>query len=338
MENRERYALEVVRLLDIVYDGILILDSQQKILYLNKKAAYFIGIDQEKALDLELLKMDIDPKISELVRNYKSDTSASDTEIHIGDEEKQSWIELNIFGKDGYMVVCFRDISVRKESEEKYRMAYESIRTLNSHSLKIREEERTLLSREIHDQLGQRLTGMKMEVDFILKKSTNLDDFAKEKLEGILRQIERTVSTIRNISRSLRPGILDDFGLLAALEWQAEDFTKSVQIPVFFQFGGNEKPVENQKATAIFRVFQECLTNIMRHSQCSHVKVELDFGPTAVKLMIVDNGLGFDTKILNNTKSLGILGMKERAESFGGSLEIQSSPGNGTKTILTMPY
>ncbi|MCH6234223.1 histidine kinase [Cognataquiflexum rubidum] len=338
MVTREKVAMEVFKLLDIVSDGILILDNQVKILYLNKVAAFFLGIDQEKALDQEFLKLAIDPQISGLVHNYKSDKSTSSIEIHVGEGEKQSWIELKIYGKDEYVIVCFRDISARKEGEEKYKMAYESIRFLNSHSQKIKEEERTLLSREIHDQLGQRLTGMKMEVDFILKKSSNLDDFAKEKLQGVLKQIERTVSTIRNISRSLRPGILDDFGLLAALEWQAEEFKKTVQIPVFFQYGGKEKPIENQKATAIFRVFQECLTNIMRHSQCSHVKVEIDFGPMALKLMIVDNGSGFDTKILNNTKSLGILGMKERAESFGGSFDIQSSPGDGTKTILTMPY
>lgn len=338
MENRKKYALEVVKLLDIVYDGILLLDNQEKILFLNKKAAFFLGIDQEKALDQEFLELDIDPQISGLVHDYILDKSTSSTEIHMGEGEKQSWMELKIYGKDEYVIVCFRDISARKESEEKYRMAYESIRILNSHSQKIREEERTFLSREIHDQLGQRLTGMKMEVDFILKKSPNLDDFTKEKLQDVLKQIDRTVSTVRNISRNLRPGILDDFGLLAALEWQAEEFTKSVNIPVFFQFVGEEKPIENQKATAVFRVFQECLTNIMRHSQCSHVKVELDFEPTAVKLVIVDNGLGFDTKILNNTKSLGILGMKERTESFGGNLEIQSSPGDGTKTILTMPY
>jgi signal transduction histidine kinase len=235
-------------------------------------------------------------------------------------------------------VVCFRDISGRKEIEEKYRLSYESIRNLNSHSEKIREDERTQLSREIHDQLGQRLTGMKMEIDFLLKKSKDLDDFAKGKLQTVLHQIDRTVSTIRNIARNLRPGILDDFGLLAALEWQADEFTKSARIPVFFQYEGEEKPMDNQKSTAIFRVFQECLTNIMRHSKCSTVNVIVDFGPDAVILIVSDNGLGFDSEILKNTKSLGILGMKERAQSFSGDFEMHSAPGEGTKSILTMPY
>jgi signal transduction histidine kinase len=338
MENRKKYALEVVKLLDIVYDGILLLDSQEKILFLNKKAAFFLGIDQKKVLDQEFLKLNIDPQISGLVHNYMSDRSISSSEIHMGEGEKPSWIELKIYGKDEYVIVCFRDISTRKEGEEKYRMAYESIRILNSHSQKIREDERAVLSREIHDQLGQRLTGMKMEVEYILKKSPNLDDFTKEKLQDVLKQIDRTVSTVRNISRNLRPGILDDFGLLAALEWQADEFTKSAGIPVFFEYKGEERPMENQKATAVFRIFQECMTNIMRHSKCTHVNVEVVFDSESIMITIIDDGSGFDQEILKNTKSLGILGMRERTESFGGNFNIQSAPGKGTTTILTIPY
>lgn len=334
----EKDALKAVKLLDIVSDGILLLDGGDKIIFINRQAAFFLGVDQETAYGQNFKNLKGEKVIFDLVSQFKSGHPDSITEMQLGPEKNQSWVEVKIYNQEECLIICFRDISGRKEIEEKSRIAYESIRNLNSHSQKIREDERTMLSREIHDQLGQHLTGMKMEVDFILKKSPILDDFAKEKLQVVLKQIERTVGTIRNISRNLRPGILDDFGLLAALEWHAEEFSKSVKIPVFLQYEGEEKSPDHQKATAIFRVFQESLTNIMRHAECRHVNVKVAFGPEAINLSIIDNGRGFDPNILKDTKSLGILGMKERAESFGGNYAIQSAPGEGTTTVLTMPY
>ncbi|MCH6200907.1 histidine kinase [Aquiflexum sp. LQ15W] len=338
MSIKEKEGFEVISLLDNLSAGILLLDDQGKIIYINKMAAFILKIDEESASGQDFEKLNKDELVSELVNKFKIDRLPKGAEMQWGIGQNQSWVEIKINAEKDAVIIYFKNITERKEIEEKFRSAYESIRNLNFHSQKIREDERTVLSREIHDQLGQRLTGMKMEVDYILKKSSNLDDITKEKLQGVLKQIERTVSTIRNISRNLRPGILDDFGLLAALEWQADEFTKSVNIPVFFKYNGEEKPLENQKATAIFRIFQECMTNIMRHSHCTHVNVEVVFGPKALKLTVRDDGLGFDPMTLKNTKSLGILGMKERAESFAGEFTLNTAPGEGTKSILYMPY
>jgi signal transduction histidine kinase len=338
MSKTRKEGFELIQLLDNLSAGILLLDSQEKIIYINKMASFALGIEEETFFGQDFEKLNKNELVFDLVNEFKSDRLPSSTEIKLEIDQNQFWVEVKIYSQEQATIVYFRDITGRKEIEVKYKSAYESIRNLNSHSQKIREDERTVLSREIHDQLGQRLTGMKMEVEYILKKSQYIDDFAKEKLQGVLKQIERTVGTIRNISRNLRPGILDDFGLLAALEWQADEFTKSAGIPVFFKYKGEEKPLENQKATAIFRIFQECMTNIMRHSLCSHVNVEVAFGPKGLKLTVIDDGKGFDPEILKDTKSLGILGMQERTESFGGDFNIQSTPGKGTTTILTMPY
>ncbi|MCL6259932.1 histidine kinase [Aquiflexum sp. TKW24L] len=338
MLNNELDALKVLTLLDNVASGLMVLDGDEKIIYINQQASVFLGVNQNKVCGKEFSTLKIEPLIFDLVSKFKSDNSTSSLEVEMLDGTKLVCVGVKIFGQGNSVILYFDDITERKEIGEKYRQDYLAIKNLNSQSQKIREDERALLSREIHDQLGQRLTGMKMEIDFILKKSPDLDDFAKEKLHVVLKQIERTVSTIRNISRNLRPGILDDFGLLAALEWQAEEFTKSGRIPIFFQYEGVEKPMDNQKATAVFRVFQECLTNIMRHSKCSHVKVGVFFKSEGVWLSIFDNGLGFDPIILKDTKSLGILGMQERAESFGGDFKIQSAHGEGTKITLFIPY
>jgi PAS domain S-box-containing protein len=338
MLNNELDALEVVTLLDKITAGLLVLDGDGKVIYINQQASVFLGVDQKEVCGKKFSKLKIEPLIFDLVTKFKSDNSSSSIEVEMMNGPNLACVEVKIFEQGNSVLLYFNDISERKNIGEKYRQDYLAIKNLNSQSQKIREDERALLSREIHDQLGQRLTAMKMEIDFILKKSTYLDDFAKEKLHVVLKQIERTVSTIRNISRNLRPGILDDFGLLAALEWQGDEFTKSGRIPVFFQYEGVEKPMDTQKATAIFRVFQECLTNILRHSNCSHVNVGVFFESEGVKLSVFDNGLGFDPMILKETKSLGILGMQERAESFGGDFQIQTNPGEGTKITVYIPY
>jgi len=338
MSEAKKRSSDVIHLLDNLAGGILLLDRIGEIIYINKTAAFFLGIDSLSSCGLNFNSLKINELIYDLVEKFKKDLLPSCTEVQVEIDKNLFWIEVKIHIQEEALILYLRNITKRKEVEEKYKAAYESIRNLNSHSQKIREDERSLLSREIHDQLGQRLTGMKMEVEYILKKSNHLDDFAKEKLQVILKQIDRTVGTIRNISRNLRPGILDDFGLLAALEWHADEFTKSLNVPVFFKFSGKEKLFESQKATAIFRIFQECMTNIMRHSQCTHINVEVVFGTEGLKLTITDDGTGFDLNILKNTKSLGILGMQERTKSFGGDFNIQSKPGIGTTTILTMPY
>ncbi|MCR9014079.1 sensor histidine kinase [Aquiflexum gelatinilyticum] len=338
MAKAKKGSSDVIHLLDNLSGGILLLDNIGEIIYINKTAAFFLGIDPISSRGLDFNTLKINGLIYNLVEEFKRDFLPSCTELQIEIDQNLFWIEVKIHSQEEALILYLRNITKRKEVEEKYKASYESIRNLNSHSQKIREDERSLLSREIHDQLGQRLTGMKMEVEYILKKSNHLDDFAKEKLQVILKQIERTVGTIRNISRNLRPGILDDFGILAALEWQADEFTKSAGIPVFFKYKGEERSMENQKATAVFRIFQECMTNIMRHSKSTHVNVEVVFDSESIMITIIDDGAGFDQEILKNTKSLGILGMRERTESFGGNFNIQSAPGKGTTTILTIPY
>ncbi len=313
-------------------DGILVLDPDDQIIFINKKASEVLGWDQDKINRTNLKALDMDQKIVDFITKARNEATEIVEEIEV-----DSWLELEAIVKDDLLGIVIRDIRGRKKAQDEQKNSYESIRNLNTHMQLAREDERATLAREIHDQLGQRLTGFKMEIDYILRKSQHLESFVTEKLRNVINQIDRTIGTVRNISRNLRPGILDDFGLLAALEWQADEFTKTSGIPVFFQYLGEEKQTDNQKVTAIFRVYQESLTNIMRHAKCTHVNVLVSFGNEKIVLEVSDNGQGFDPAILKNQKSLGVFGMKERIESIGGKFEIESRKGQGTKVILEMP-
>jgi PAS domain S-box-containing protein len=327
-------SLKILALLDDFSDGFFVLDPDNKIIFINKKAAEILNLDKEKIIGTNLKDLAMDQSVNSFISKTRS--LKSKNVVEIGEDSLGSWLELEAIIHDDLLGIVIRDIKGRKEAEDEQKNSYESIRNLNTHMQLVREDERASLAREIHDQLGQRLTGFKMEIDYILKKSQNLENLVIEKLKNVINQIDRTIGTVRNISRNLRPGILDDFGLLAALEWQADEFTKTSGIPVFFQYQGEEKKMENQKVTAIFRVFQESLTNIMRHAKCKHVNVFVSFDNDKIVLEVADNGQGFDPLFLKNQKSLGVFGMKERIESFGGKFEIESFEGKGTKVRLEM--
>jgi signal transduction histidine kinase len=327
-------SLKILTLLDGFSDGFFVLDPDDKIIFINKKAAEILSLDNDKIIGTNIK----DINVAQSLYNFLSIARKAQGEnvVEIGEDSLGSHLEFEAISNSDLLGIVIRDIKGRKEAEAEQKNSYESIRSLNTHMQLVREDERASLAREIHDQLGQRLTGFKMEIDYILKKSQNLEGFVVEKLRNVINQIDRTIGTVRNISRNLRPGILDDFGLLAALEWQADEFTKTSGIPVFFQYQGEEKKMENQKVTAIFRVFQESLTNIMRHAKCKHVNVFVSFDNEKIVLEVTDNGQGFDPSILKNQKSLGVFGMKERIESFGGKFEIDSFEGKGTKVRLEM--
>lgn len=334
-KNNENVPLKILTLLDGISDGFFVLDPDDHVVFINEKAAEFLALDKQGIIGNNLNEQSINQNIKNFIA--KARTGSLRIVEEIGEDSLSSWLELEAIFYDGLIGLVMRDISERKEAQNEQKNSYESIRNLNAHIQLAREDERASLAREIHDQLGQRLTGFKMEIDYILRKSQSLESFVTEKLRNVIKQIDRTIGTVRNISRNLRPGILDDFGLLAALEWQADEFSKTSGIPVFFQYLGEERKMDNQKVTAIFRVYQESLTNIMRHAKCTHVNVMVSFGSKRIVLEVADNGQGFDPEILKNQKSLGVFGMKERIESIGGRFEIESIIGKGTKIKLEMP-
>lgn len=215
--------------------------------------------------------------------------------------------------------------------------AHDELRQLATHLQHVRENERTHIAREIHDELGQQLTGLKMDISWISKKLGPVEEQISVKLNDIIKLIDETVRTVRRISTELRPSILDDLGLVAAMEWQSDEFEKRFEITTDFVSNVTSIQLPTDTATGLFRIFQECLTNVMRHSKASHIESRLHVRDGNLTLQVRDNGEGFDIGEIGHKKTLGLLGMKERTLLMGGTCRINSRSGEGTTVEITVP-
>lgn len=249
-------------------------------------------------------------------------------------------IEVNAkFLSDMRFLVFIRDISGRKAAEAELQSSYKAIRKLTSYLQNVREDERTNIAREIHDELGQALTVLKMDFSWVNKKIKDIaDEPVLRRLEDILVMLNETVNTVRRISSNLRPSLLDDLGLAAAIEWQLSEFEKRFGIEVKFESLELKIPsnINKSVSTALFRILQESLTNIARHSSAKKVDVTLELYDEYIELSIKDNGIGFDVDSMSK-RTLGILGMKERAKMIAGDYDIKSIPGKGTTITVRAP-
>lgn len=211
----------------------------------------------------------------------------------------------------------------------------EQLRQLNAHLQAVREAERKHLSREIHDQLGGALTGLKMDVAQLKKSAT--EAAFKKQLETLSDAIDDNIRLIRQIATDLRPSLLDDFGVVAAIEWQLQDFQKRSGLHYQFNNTVEEVKIGSDASTALFRIFQETLTNIARHANATEVDVSLEEQADCLMLIVRDNGRGISTGELNASNSLGLAGMRERVHLLHGQIEIKGMRGEGTTVHVINP-
>jgi PAS domain S-box-containing protein len=241
-----------------------------------------------------------------------------------------------IFSGVEYLIGMGIDITEQVNAENVLHQRTEEIQKLTGYLQQIREEERTNISREIHDVLGQQLTGLKMDSSW-LRKRFESDTAASSRITEMILLIDDTIKTVRRISMQLRPGILDDLGLIAALDWQSAEFAKRTGIKTSFTSNVADLALPEKLATNIFRIFQEALTNVARHANASLVQANLAVVGDRIGLSIRDNGVGIDIGGIENSNSLGIVGMKERARMFEGELTIRKDEQGGTIVYLTVP-
>ncbi len=227
------------------------------------------------------------------------------------------------------------DITAQKTAEQQLRASQEELRRVTTEFEKRREEERGSIAREIHDDIGGTLTKLKADIAW-LKKRYGAEQDANERFEDMLELIEHTVSASQRIAKDLRPGILD-YGIVPALEWQMKDFTKRSGIAGSFTCNLEDLNLDVQRSTAIFRILQEGLTNIVKHAQATSVDVELFADDDSVTLEIRDNGKGIGLTDMEKKTSFGVKGMMERVRALDGWLDINGSPGRGTTLMLSVP-
>lgn len=225
----------------------------------------------------------------------------------------------------------------RKWADEKIKQSYEETRLLASHIENIREEEKIKIAREIHDELGQQITGLKMDVSWIAKKLNGENELLYQKTKDVLALLDETVRSVRRIASELRPGMLDDLGLIAAIDWQSKEFEKRSGIKIIFDHPVKEFLTPTNISTGLFRIFQESLTNVARHASATEILVSIDKTLSEIILKINDNGKGFDVAHLSSKRTLGLLGMKERTMMMGGRCDIFSEPGKGTSVSVYVP-
>jgi PAS domain S-box-containing protein len=240
----------------------------------------------------------------------------------------------------GYAEVA-RDGTERMYLQEDLADAHDRMRALAARLAALGEQEKMHLSREIHDVLGQELTGLKLDLSWLSRRMTQVPDPLREqllkRLVTMATQIDGCVQTVRRIATGLRPGVLDDLGLDEAIEWQAHEFQARAGIRVDLSLPEKELKLDRDRATAIFRIFQELITNVARHSGATGVSVQLTPELGGVVLEVSDNGRGITASELAMPNSLGLLGMRERAAQFGGSLEIMGREGHGTRALVRIP-
>ena len=222
------------------------------------------------------------------------------------------------------------DISMQKKAEEE-------IRRLASHLQDIREDERKRIGREIHDELGQQLTAIKMDVAWVNKKIPDEPALIKNKMKNVINLLDSSNQSIRRILNELRPNILENHGFIESVEWLGRQFTKNTGISVVFKSPDIEPKLSEPVITGIFRVYQEALNNITKYARASKVLTTLSINEDILIFTIKDDGQGFDPLIMPSKKSFGILGMKERIILLGGDFEIISSAGHGTKITVSLP-
>jgi signal transduction histidine kinase len=229
------------------------------------------------------------------------------------------------------------EITERKQAEKELRDSREQLRNLSTYLQSVREQERTLIAGEIHDDLGQSLTALKMDIYWLAKRLPKDQKPLLEKLEAMEKFIGATIKTVQRISTELRPSLLDHLGLVTTIEWQAEEFQNRTGIKYKLTIDPEDITLDEKLSTSIFRIFQETLTNVARHARATRVEVSLKEKAGTLELKVRDNGKGITKEQISDPKSFGLMGIRERVHPWGGQAKISGIEGKGTTVMVRIP-
>jgi PAS domain S-box-containing protein len=323
-------------------EGAAVLSSDHTVLHCNRCFARFLGAGLQSVIGSsiqDLVWPDDHARLNALLQLAAQKNCRG--EIRLQSRKGPPLpvhLSLNPLRLEGTRAVCLiaSDLSETKRAEKELRASSVQLRSLAAHLLTVREEERAMISREVHDELGQSLTAVKMDLAWLARRLPPENGEMIERIRSTRQLAESLIQDVRRISTELRPGILD-LGLAAAVEWQVQEFQSRTGIRCSHRLLTREA-FAPKVSTVLFRILQESLTNVARHAKATRAEVVLQKQQDRLVLWIRDNGRGFDQADPSLSKSLGLMGMRERAAILGGQVNISSAPGKGTTVAAWIPF
>ena len=329
-------------------DAIVTVNSARRVVFFNGAAEQMFGVRPESAVgsNLEaLLAASLSPaQLAKLLGYFDEGWRSPDGRLVLGIIEslrdgQQFPVELSLstttFHGEILLTAVFRDLAERQRAERELLETNRQLQELSASLQSVREQERTAIARELHDELGQMLTGIRMEVSWLGGRLPDGQQALADKVASIKGQIDQSIASVRRISSELRPLVLDDLGFAAAASWYVDQFSARTGLPVSLTLPQVD-PQRGDVATALFRVLQESLTNVARHAGASRVEVRLDFAEARWTLSISDDGTGFIHE-QGKRGDIGLVGMRERAQILGGHFSLTTAPGAGTLIKVSIP-
>ncbi len=317
-------------------------------LIINKAFEKFVGLPQEKIIGKTDEKL-LPPELAEHCRKSDEEVMKSGKLIRAEEQTTDSNGKKIVFdtfkvpildnrGNALGLVGVSRDITERKRDEEELRSSREQLRNLSTHLQSVREEERSRIAREIHDELGQTLVAIKMDLFWLGNKLPKDQKTLLKRTKSMTKLVDMTLQKVQRISTELRPGLLDHLGLMAAIEWQTKEFQDRTGIETESTYSPEDIILDRDRSTAMFRIFQETLTNVARHANATRIEVSLKEKAGTLKLKVIDNGRGITKKQISDPQSFGLIGMRERVHHWGGEVKISGIQDKGTTVIVSIPF
>ncbi len=346
----EKSEASIRTILDNAFDAIITIDTEAVIINWNKRASSIFGWHADEAIGKILAELIIPTQYREAHRRglarflATGENEILDQQIQLSGVHKKGHtfpIELAISatkrGNSYIFTGIIRDITQRKHAEQELIQSRERLRNLNNQLQSVREEEKARIAREIHDELGQALTALKFDVSWVEKEISKKNPTVIEKIESMKGLIEDTIRVVQRIATELRPQMLDIMGLCETLKWQNQEFQKRTGTNCEIIIEPEEIVVDPELSTALFRIYQEALTNVARHAKANRVQTSFKKQLDSLVLEIEDDGIGMDEKIMDNPHSLGLIGIRERVLAWGGEFRLRSGPGKGTTLTIVIP-
>jgi two-component system sensor histidine kinase UhpB len=324
--------------------------SDGRIVEINTSFAAIVGHTRDEILgrttaELGLIAADARDRSLALLRERGSLRDQEFEFTHKAGGQRNAIVsaERILLGGQPHYIASVLDITDRKRAENQLRASREELRQLADRVVQAREEESTRIARELHDELGQALTGILFDLSFLEERCLDADlvrdrQTMLSRIRAAARLAQSTIDEVRRIATELRPALLDDFGIMAAIEWQAEQFEQRSGVRCEVRANPSPQEPHGRVSTALFRIFQEALTNVARHARASKVSVSLEMSDGFARLTVEDDGRGISEGERTAMQSLGLTGMRERARLLGGDTQISAPIGGGTAVHVSIPY